>query len=175
MQRHLARSDARRKQRRVVRTSGPDDELRHCVVREQHGFAASTQSIVHGLHAKLSSICLSICVSTYLSICLSIHPSINNEFSDIAANTSISVFLNYIIFCFCNAYGSTPCCHPSPSASNCVNAPAPLIAIMLRNTTAPTCSFWGHVPPCSFHSPSGAKHRLSVVFTYTCCDVLSRN
>ena len=40
---HLARSDARRKRRRVVQTSGPDDELRHCVVREQHGFAASTQ------------------------------------------------------------------------------------------------------------------------------------
>ena len=95
MQRHLARSDARRKQRRVVRTSGPDDELRHCVVREQHGFAASTQSIVHGLHAKLPSICLSICVSIYLFICLFIHPSV---FLHIYPSISLSIHLSISIF-----------------------------------------------------------------------------
>ena len=86
MQRHLARSDARRKQPQVFRTSGLDNELRHCVVREQHAFAASTQSIVHGLHAKLSSICVSICVFIicpfvylfihHISPYLSIHPSV---------------------------------------------------------------------------------------------------
>ena len=77
MQRHLARSDARRKQQRVVRTSGPGDELRRYVVCEQHDFPASTQSVVHGLYVSLSSICLSICIcvhiihlSVYLSICL---------------------------------------------------------------------------------------------------------
>ena len=95
VQRHLARSDARRKQRRVVRTSGPDDELRHCVVREQHDFAASTQSIVHGLHAKLSSICLSICVSIYLSICLSIHPSISlHIYPSISLSIHLSIYLS---------------------------------------------------------------------------------
>ena len=97
VQRHLARSIARRKQRRVVRTSDPDDELCHCVVREQHGFTASTQSIVHGLHAKLPSVCLSNCVSICRSICLSIHPFI---FLRIYPSISISIHLSiYLSVC----------------------------------------------------------------------------
>ena len=72
----MACSDKRRKQRPVIRTSGPSNELHNCVVCDQHGFAASTESVVYGLYVNLSSICLSSCVSIYLSICLSIHPSI---------------------------------------------------------------------------------------------------
>ena len=98
VQRHLARSDARRKQPQVVRTSGLDNELRHCVVREQHDFDASTQSIVHRLHAKLSSVCLSTCVSIYLFICLSIHPSI---FLHIYPSISLSIHLSiYSLFVY---------------------------------------------------------------------------
>ena len=41
----------------------PGDGLRNCVVREQHDFAARTQSVVQGL-----SINLSIYQSTYLCI-----------------------------------------------------------------------------------------------------------
>ena len=72
MQRHLARSDARRKQRQVVRTSGPGDELRNCVVREQHDFAASTQSIVH----TLSLYCFDLGTYTYQNQAFGCHPSI---------------------------------------------------------------------------------------------------
>ena len=58
------------------------------VVREQHDFVGSTQSVVHGRSINLSiylSICVSIYLSTYLpinpffisvSICLSLYPSI---------------------------------------------------------------------------------------------------
>ena len=76
MQRHLARSDKRRKQQPVTRTSGPGNKLRNYVVCDQRDFTASTESVVHGLYVNLSSTCLSICVSIYLSICLSIHSSI---------------------------------------------------------------------------------------------------
>ena len=50
----------------------PGDELSNGVAREQHDFAASTQSVVHGLSINLS-IYLSICVSIYLSIYLFIY------------------------------------------------------------------------------------------------------
>ena len=73
MQIHLACSDARRTKTAAGRPDEwPGDKLCNCVVCEQHDFAASTQSIAHGLSINLS-IYLSICVSIYLSIYLFIY------------------------------------------------------------------------------------------------------
>ena len=83
MQRYLARSDRRRKQRPVVRTNGRGDEQRNCVVHEQHDFAANTQMVVHTrtiyqyIHLSVYLyIYLSVYLSIYSSIYLSPHPSV---------------------------------------------------------------------------------------------------
>ena len=105
MRRHLARSDSRRNTASSRLDEWPGNELLNCVVREQHDFAASTQSAVHGLSTYLPiylSVCLSIYTFIYLSIYISIYPSLYPSiYLSIYLVTYLSIFLLFIYLHFC--------------------------------------------------------------------------
>ena len=93
MRRHLARSDARRKQRPVVRTSDRVmSSVTLYVVREQHDFATRSQNLVHGLCIYLC-IYLFTCVSVYLYIYLFIYSSIY-----LSPHSSVHLFIHPSIY-----------------------------------------------------------------------------